>query len=890
MNSAIQHSSDTVRAEAFAVVCISSKTCIMPSLKEFELVQIFLLENVNIDSSPLRQAILNSFTIFLTRIRDSCFHGLKVKRNTQIPKQRDMNSKKISSDSGGNNEVDVAGMSLNIQFFNWLHNFLISNLEPGTNYQRKILSLQLYMLVLSYFSEPPEWPKMSPGIRRKEVAIEDEKVLTLKHGEWPFISESSYKTLLNCVLDPTDDIREAAGLILMKYFSFKESDSGESKYLLDYALQLCTSPMFYEAESGALLMKILGNWTYKMPPKISNKLTSSMVSMKCNENMVRSRERMLYNQQKLLSGLQKKPSKYAPNKMETEHTVVELKKKKVGTYEKGMVVMHRSLLKDICSTELSDGTEIFEGMAVISRDGLVGQSTVSSVSDKPHCLSDKNTYTGIHRSNRIVNGDEMKSLSYNTTKRNETPPDIWENHTSQEVGVEPFFGAYWTSSQPYHHSPPVPDSSNNTDDYFFFEDLGKVCRKSAPEMTNTHTSEHIQYMFESQVEQVSWDKQEVDSHSDIQSSWTPLASLRRQMFSRKGVLWKNHSKSKQVDMTQFHKSKGLVVTGSTEKVTRNNPLMNRPRDFEDSSVWRSQGVYSSTLSSSGYENHKFQGSSLITDTDFPSLQAGSQRRKHNAGINCGKKNKKSHFSQSRYKDSIVPKRSNAYTRQNVKPDDWKLFLSDDFALNEPPERKYVHKSENNVGESSCQRPSRYLVSKNVSEMCYNGSAPLSVVVLTHAEAQLTLMKEDLVQAASSGSPLHGALTTLIRLATQSDGPEYGRMSTEEVERTVTLLEQTVSFLLDLLAEKSASTTDVAPSFAEMAEAIQCNIQQSLSDLVSLDEEGLHLSPAHQLVLNCVWLNLKVRYMFITFTFNFIIISWKQQKQEHQFCTNTRESQ
>ncbi|XP_033607441.1 uncharacterized protein LOC111864554 isoform X3 [Cryptotermes secundus] len=157
---------------------------------------------------------------------------------------------------------------------------------------------------------------------------------------------------------------------------------------------------------------------------------------------------------------------------------------------------------------------------------------------------------------------------------------------------------------------------------------------------------------------------------------------------------------------------------------------------------------------------------------------------------------------------------------------------------------------------------KYLVSKNVSEMCYNGSAPLSVVVLTHAEAQLTLMKEDLVQAASSGSPLHGALTTLIRLATQSDGPEYGRMSTEEVERTVTLLEQTVSFLLDLLAEKSASTTDVAPSFAEMAEAIQCNIQQSLSDLVSLDEEGLHLSPAHQLVLNCVWLNLKLSSCYL----------------------------
>jgi hypothetical protein len=52
--------------------------------------------------------------------------------------------------------------------------------------------------------------------------------------------------------------------------------------------------------------------------------------------------------------------------------------------------------------------------------------------------------------------------------------------------------------------------------------------------------------------------------------------------------------------------------------------------------------------------------------------------------------------------------------------------------------------------------------------------------------------------------------------------------------------------------------DVAPSFAEMDEAIQSSIQESLSELLSVGEEELQLSPAHQLVLNCVWLNLKVR--------------------------------
>jgi hypothetical protein len=561
MNCAIQHSNETIRAEAFAVVCVSSKTCIMPSLKEFEFVQMFLLENVNVDSSSLRQAILNSFTLFLTRIHNSCLHELKVKHGTQIPKQSHTNGKTFHSNSNGNEEVDIGWITQNIQFFNWLHNFLISNLEPGTNYQRKILSLQLYMLVLSYFNEPPEWAKTSPGIRKKQLAVEGEKDLpyALKLEQWPFKSESSYNTLLSSVLDSTDDIREAAGSILIKYFCFKESDIEENKYLLKYALQLCNSPIFYEAESGALLMNVFGNWTYKMPPEVSVDLISSLVSMKFNH--------------------------------------------------------------------------------------------------KSYHLSDKKLCTGVHRS--MFNGDKMKSVSCSVTSRSEAPPDLLENYTSLEVEVESLFGQS-SSSQLYHHSPSVPDSSKSREDYFLLEDLGKVCKTCTSEVTDTHTNNHKQYMFESQVEPVRWDRQRGDE---------------------------------------------------------------KEADYES---------------------------------------------------------------------------------------DQKLFPSDDFALNEPPRRKYVHKSENNVGESSCHLPSKNysnkLGYKNVSQTCYNGSAPLSAVVLAEAEVQLTSLKRDLVQAACSGSPLHGALTALIRLAIQSDGPECGRMSAEEVERTITLLEQTISFLLDLLAEKSASAT------------------------------------------------------------------------------------
>lgn len=740
MNFAIQNSNDTIRAEAFAVVCVSSKTCIIPSIKEFELVQTFLLENVNIDSASLRQEILNSFTSFLIRICDSSLHELKLKERTQSPKQRYKNAKDIFSDS---EEIDATRISQNIQFLNWLHHFLISNLEPGTNYQRKILSLQLYMLVLSFFSETAEETKGSCGLRRKEVALKGKTVMkyALQLGKWPFNSVISHKTLLSCVLDPTDDIRETAGLILTTYFSFKEPDSKENKPLLDYALRLCTSPMFYETESGALLMKVLGNWTYKMPPKKSDELICSMVSMEWNKSLIKNRSHssnlIPHNQQKLLAGLQNEPNRSVHNNVESrEGGKLEIKKK-VGTFE-GMYMMHPSLLKKVSGVELPDESSIFENLAVVARDGSLGQRTTSG-SDVPHDLSEKQTYSN------TVNRDKQKSL---------------------------------------------------------FDQV-----RSASVVTSPQSSDYTQSILEGQVEQGSWNRLAAkELEADDQVSSISFVLPGRQRFSRKRKKLKNLFKNKQVEVplsVRSHKFESLIVKHSTRDETRNSLFVNKAEDFiKDSSVWYSGNAYSSALSSSRYESPKFQqscwfDSSVVTDIDLPPMHARSGRGQHNIRIDCHQKSKEFYVPQSRFC---------AYKEQNVEADDREWFPNEDWSLSDSPEGKNVHKCETNVGTWKCQHPSKNnpkeLGSENVVRT-YNGSAPLSVFLLTQAEAQLTSLKRDIFRAASSGSPLHGTITALIRLTTQPDGPECGCMSAEEVNRTVTLLEQTVSFFLDFLAEKSA---------------------------------------------------------------------------------------
>nr|CAD7392070.1 unnamed protein product [Timema cristinae] len=130
---------------------------------------------------------------------------------------------------------------------------------------------------------------------------------------------------------------------------------------------------------------------------------------------------------------------------------------------------------------------------------------------------------------------------------------------------------------------------------------------------------------------------------------------------------------------------------------------------------------------------------------------------------------------------------------------------------------------------------------------------LSGLLLCCAEWQAQLLQQDLWQAASSGAPLHGLLTALSLVAAHPTGAEISILNSAEVERLVCLMERVVAHLLSVLASKAINITNFAPSFAEMAEAID----STFCDILSRDEEEvMDITPAHQLVINCIWFNLK----------------------------------
>nr|CAD7437773.1 unnamed protein product [Timema bartmani] len=173
--------------------------------------------------------------------------------------------------------------------------------------------------------------------------------------------------------------------------------------------------------------------------------------------------------------------------------------------------------------------------------------------------------------------------------------------------------------------------------------------------------------------------------------------------------------------------------------------------------------------------------------------------------------------------------------KDIDESDWMLFFM--------PAIEVVVTTENNND-----------ISKSPNEISDSGRpCTLSGLLLCCAEWQAQLLQQDLWQAASSGAPLHGLLTALSLVAAHPTGAEISILNAAEVERLVCLMESVVAHLLSVLASKANNITNFAPSFAEMAEAID----STFCDILSRDEEEvMDITPAHQLVINCIWFNLK----------------------------------
>ncbi|XP_060866552.1 uncharacterized protein LOC132942288 [Metopolophium dirhodum] len=182
-----------IRSVAFTILCSSKlSTDILNSIYNF------IVDNINSDCSTLRTQLVSGLTNMLCKFK---------KLNTSIT-----------------------------TFLNKLHVLILSNLVPGSNYQRKITSLKIYSVILKY--------------KNKD-----------------YVSYSCRHLLFTNLLD-SEDIRKICSEILVSYFSVVKEDKIYLNNWMKLGTNLCYDPLFYKNESGSTIIYTVTTLAYKSGLKI----------------------------------------------------------------------------------------------------------------------------------------------------------------------------------------------------------------------------------------------------------------------------------------------------------------------------------------------------------------------------------------------------------------------------------------------------------------------------------------------------------------------------------------------------------------------------------------------------------------------------------------------
>lgn len=178
-----------IRSEVFTLLCCST---VAPNM--LNLIYNFIVDNLNSDCATLRIKLISGLENMLRK------------------------SKNLKE--------------LLIQFLNKLHTLILTNLAPGSNYQRKITSLKIYSIILRF------------------------------NKNHDHVSCSCRNLLFMNLLD-SEDIRKKCSEILVSNFTIAKEDKIFLNSWMKVGLNLCYDPLFYKNESGSSIIYTITALVYK---------------------------------------------------------------------------------------------------------------------------------------------------------------------------------------------------------------------------------------------------------------------------------------------------------------------------------------------------------------------------------------------------------------------------------------------------------------------------------------------------------------------------------------------------------------------------------------------------------------------------------------------------
>jgi len=182
----INDKEEIIRLNAFAVLCYRVVELIdINKTDSFLLIKQFLWFNANTAMILMREEIIKYFRILCSNI----LKAISVKADC---------AQSIS------------------KFIEWLQEYFLDCFEIGSCYQRKILALNLYRILLSFTNKSSHKSYTHHKEYLHYVTAIDKYLKST--GNWKFTNKESLFLLLRLVLDSALDVRQLAATLILEYF------------------------------------------------------------------------------------------------------------------------------------------------------------------------------------------------------------------------------------------------------------------------------------------------------------------------------------------------------------------------------------------------------------------------------------------------------------------------------------------------------------------------------------------------------------------------------------------------------------------------------------------------------------------------------------------------
>ncbi|KAL4197784.1 hypothetical protein AMTRI_Chr04g189990 [Amborella trichopoda] len=238
---ALTHVDDSLRIDAAELLFLNPKTSSLPSSLELSLLRKAIPLNMRCCSTAFQMKWRSLFRKFFSRVRTA------LDRQVKQGSQESMFQGPLNSCFSSFDDDTKRGLEL-FHFMKWLSCFLFFSCYPSAPYERKTISMELILTMISVWPINPTMI-LDEGQSGSSVPPYDEVITS------PYVT----LLLLGCIVDSWDKLRESSFRILLNYPTpLPGLSNGDAvKEIIVWAKGLVCSPRVRESDAGALILRLL---------------------------------------------------------------------------------------------------------------------------------------------------------------------------------------------------------------------------------------------------------------------------------------------------------------------------------------------------------------------------------------------------------------------------------------------------------------------------------------------------------------------------------------------------------------------------------------------------------------------------------------------------------